>query len=126
MEGAQSMMNNRRPNAILSWLALALFILSAGSAVTAQNKKKGCGHPPKVLFQPKFSEEDRAKWKGKSPSGRFAIVVSEQGEVTQARVISASPKGAAEAMLSVTKQIKFEPRPGCGDLQTEIFFSFAE
>ena len=85
-----------------------------------QNKKSDCKHPPKILSQPKFSDEDRSKWKGKSVSGRVAIIVSEEGDVTQARVVSASPKEAAESLLNAAKQAKFGPRPGCGELKTEV------
>ena len=96
--------------------------LGIGPAM-AQNKKNDCKHPPKILSQPKFSDEDRSKWKGKSVTGRVAIAVSEEGDVAQARVVSASPKEAAEALLNAAKQAKFTPRPGCGDLNTEVVFS---
>jgi TonB family protein len=89
----------------------------------AQNKKNDCKHPPKILSQPKFFDEDRSKWKGKSVTGRVAIVLSEEGDVTQARVVYASPKEAAESLLNAAKQAKFAPRPGCGDLKTEVVFS---
>jgi len=89
----------------------------------AQNKKNDCKHPPKILSQPKFSDQDRSKWKGKSVTGRVAIVVSEEGDVTQARVVSASPKEAAESLFNAAKQAKFAPRPACGDLKTEVVFS---
>jgi len=96
--------------------------LGTGPAM-AQNKKKDCKHPPKILSQPKFSEEDRSKWKGKTLTGTVAIVISEEGDVTQARVVSASPKEATESLLNAAKQAKFAPRPGCGDLKTEFVFS---
>src|SRR5258708_29559405 len=107
-------------------LAFGTFLLLAGlgiGQVMAQNKKNDCKHPPKILSQPKFSDEDRSKWKGKSVTGRVAIVVSEEGDVTQARVVSASPKEAAESLLNASKQAKCAPRPGCGDLKTEVVFS---
>jgi TonB family protein len=107
-------------------LAFGTVLLLAGLGIapaTAQNKKNDCKHPPKILSQPKFSDEDRSKWKGKSVTGRVAIVVSEEGDVTQARVVSASPKEAAESLLNAAKQAKFAPRPGCGDLKTEVVFS---
>ena len=107
-------------------LAFCTILLLAGLGIgpaTAQNKKNDCKHPPKILSQPKFSDEDRSKWKGKSVTGRVAIVVSEEGAVTQARVVSASPKEAAESLLNAAKQAKFAPRPGCGDLNTEVVFS---
>jgi TonB family protein len=99
-----------------------LAALGIGPAM-AQNKKNDCKHPPKILSQPKFPDEERSKWRGKSVTGKVAIVVSEEGDVTQARVVSASPKEAAESLLNAAKQAKFAPRPGCGDLQTEVVFS---
>lgn len=101
---------------------LLLAGLGIGSAM-AQNKKNDCKHPPKILSQPRFSDEDRSKWKGKSVTGRVAIVVSEEGDVTHARVVVASPKEATESLLNAVKQAKFAPRPGCGDLKTEVVFS---
>jgi hypothetical protein len=73
----------------------------------AQNKKNDCRHPLKILSQPKFSNEDRSKWKGTSVTGRV-----DEGDVTQARVVAASPKEAAESLLNAAKQAKFAPRHG--------------
>lgn len=103
-------------------LALGTVLLLAGPAI-AQNKKNDCKQPPKILSQPKFSDEDRSKWKGKSVTGKVALVISEEGEVTQARVVSVSPKEAAESLYNAAKQAKFSPRSGCGDLKTEVIFS---
>ena len=110
------------PISLVFGTVLLLAGLGIGPAM-AQNKKNDCKHPPKILSQPKFSDEDRSKWKGKSVSGRVTIVVSEEGDVTQARVVSASPKEAAESLFNAAKQAKFTPRPGCGDLKTEVVFS---
>jgi len=112
----------RAPIPLAFGTVLLLTGLGIGPAM-AQNKKNDCKHPPKILSQPKFSDEDRSKWKGKSITGRIAIVVSEEGDVAQARVASASPKEAAESLLNAEKQAKFAPRPGCGDLKTEVVFS---
>jgi hypothetical protein len=76
-----------------------------------------------MVSQPRFSDADKTKWKGKSISGTVVMVISEDGDVIQAGVVSASPKEAAESLLSAAKQVKFEPRSGCGDLKTEVAFS---
>jgi hypothetical protein len=110
-------------------LALGTVLLLAGISVgpaIAQNKKNDCKRPPKILSRPRFSDEDRSKWKGKSISGRVAIVVSEEGNVTQAQVLAASPKEGAESLLNAAKLAKFAPRSGCGDLKTEIVFSLKQ
>jgi TonB family protein len=107
-------------------LAFGTVLLLVGQGIgpaMAQNKKDDCKHQPKILSQPKFSDEDRSKWKRKSVTGRVAIVVSQEGDITQARVVSASPKEAAESLLDAAKRAKFAPRPGCGDLKTEVVFS---
>jgi outer membrane biosynthesis protein TonB len=76
-----------------------------------------------MLSQPRFSDEDKAKWKGKTVSGKIAITVSEDGDVVQAGIVSASPKEAAEALLDAAKQAKFQARSGCGELKTEVIFN---
>jgi TonB family protein len=116
-------MNRLLLNVMRIFLGPALVLSSSGHAANAQKKKNNCGHPPKIISQPRFSDEDRARWKGKSVSGRVAIVVSEEGDVTQARVVSASPREAAEALLHAAKVAKFEPRYGCGELKSDVFFN---
>jgi hypothetical protein len=116
-------MNSLRANLMRFFLALALSFSSSGYETHAQNKKNNCEHPPKLVSKPRFSDADKTKWKGKSVSGKVAIVISEEGDVTQARVVSASPKEGAESLLNAAKQAKFEPRLGCGELKTEVFFN---
>jgi hypothetical protein len=115
-----------RIGVIFAFWGVALIFSSGVNLAKAQNKKSDCGHPPKILSQAKFSDEDRAKWKGKSVTGKVAIVISEDGDVSQARVLAASPKEATEALLNAVKQMKFEARRGCGELKTEIYFGLSE
>jgi len=103
-------------------LTLLLSVISRPAA--AQNTPKDCKKPPKILAQPSFSKEDQKKWKGKSVQGRIAIVISEDGDVTQAQVVNASPKGVEEALVDAAKRAKFQPRKGCGELKSDIFFNF--
>ena len=123
VENTQDAMNRRSPAAIRIFCGLALLLFSSGDQLQAQNKKTNCGHPPKMLSQPRFSDEDKTKWKGKSIAGRVAMIVSEQGDVARAQVLSASPREAAEPLLTAAKQTKFEPRPGCGELKIQIDFN---
>lgn len=97
--------------------------LSVTTLSDAQSKKKGCKEPPKMLSQPRFSDDERAKWKGKSISGKVAIVISEDGDVSQAKVVSVNPNEAAEVLLNAVKRAKFDPRPGCGEIRTDVSFS---
>jgi hypothetical protein len=57
----------------------------------------------KMVAQPNFTEDGQATWKGKSVSGKVSIVVNENGEITQAQVLAASPQKAADALLSAAK-----------------------
>ena len=123
VEGTQNAMKNPRQGAIIIFGGLVFFLCSSWHSAIAQDRKNDCKHLPKILSQPSFSEEDRNKWKGKAVSGKVAIVVSEEGDVTQARVVSASPKEAAESLLNAAKKAKFGPRPGCSELKTEVVFS---
>ena len=103
---------------------ILIFLLSLmGRPATAQNKKNNCKQPPKIITQPSFSEEDQKKWKEKSVHGRIAIVINEAGEVVQAQVIAASPKGVEEALVDAAKRAKFQSRDGCGELKSDIFFN---
>ncbi|MGB2675618.1 MAG: hypothetical protein WAN12_00865 [Candidatus Acidiferrum sp.] len=126
VERTRNAMNKWRTGVIFVFLGLAFVSSSGANLAKAQNKKNDCGHPLKILSQARFSDEDRAKWKGKSVTGKVAIVASEEGDVSQARVLAASSKEATEALLNAAKQMKFEPRRGCGELKTEIYFSPSE
>jgi hypothetical protein len=105
-------------------LALALASMAVGHPMVPQNKKNDCKHPPKILSQPSFSEDEKARWKGKPVSGRVAVVVNENGDVIAASVVFASPKEVGDALLNAAKRAKFQSRVGCGDLKTDVFFSF--
>ena len=107
----------------LSCLACAVLLFFSPNGAKGQNKKNNCNHPPKMLSQPSLSDEDRAKLKGKAVSGKVAMVINENGDVAEAKVISAAPPDAAEPLLNAAKRAKFAPRPGCGDLKTEVFFN---
>jgi TonB family protein len=54
------------------------------------------------------------------------ITIKEDGQVSDAKVLEASPKEAAEALLASAKTIKFKPRPGCGTFNTEMIFTLNE
>jgi hypothetical protein len=108
--------------AIRVLLGLTLLLWS-GMSANAQNQKNNCKRPPKMVSQPRFSDEDKAKWKGKTISGKVAIVVSEDGDVVQARIVFASPKESAQALLNAARQAKFQARSGCGELKIEVIFN---
>jgi len=77
----------------------------------------------KIRNQPKTPQEYREKWKKVRPQGKVAIVIDEDGHVSEAKVLEASPKEASDALLTMAKAITFKPRPGCGTFKTEMVFS---
>ncbi len=106
-----------------------LFLLLAATAltptVTAQEIKKGCSKSPKVVSQPKLPEADgeKAKRLHNKGEGKVVIPVNEAGEVTQVKVLSASPKESADLLCDLAKSMRFAARPGCGDLRIETYFT---
>ena len=103
-------------------LALILAVL-ADLPAAGQSEPKACRKPPKILSQPKTPEEFREKWKNGRAQGKVAIAIGEDGHVSEAKVLEASPKDAADAPLATAKSITFQPRPGCGSFKTEMFFT---
>lgn len=106
-------------------LSAQLLVLTPLAVLPArgQSEPKECRKPPKILSQPKTPEEYRDKWKKVRAQGKVAITIGEDGHVSDARVIEASPREAADALLATSKTIAFQPRPGCGKLKTEMVFS---
>jgi|ERR1700676_1670921 len=103
-------------------LILTLLLPRFGQPATAQNTTKDC-KPPIFVSQPSFSDEDREKWKGKSVHGTVATIINEAGEVAEAKVIAASPKGVEKALVNAAKRAKFQPRKGCGEVRLDISFN---
>ena len=107
----------------LSFLAaLSLAAFGAFSA-SGQSSQKACRKPPEIVTQPKTPPEYRDRWKRVNIRGKVAITIDEDGQVSEAKVLEASPKEAAEALLAGAKTIKFKPRPGCGTFKTEMIFT---
>jgi TonB family protein len=104
-------------------LSLATFgALSTG----AQSNQKACRKSPEITSQPKTPQEYREKWKKVSVRGRIAITIDEDGHVSEAKLLEASPKEAADALLATAKTVSFKPRPGCGTFKTEMIFTVNE
>jgi TonB family protein len=88
-----------------------------------QGNQKACRKPPEIANQPKTPQEYREKWKKVNVRGRIAITIDEDGQVSEVKLLEASPKEAADALLATAKTIKFKPRPGCGAFKTEMIFT---
>ncbi len=54
------------------------------------------------------------------------MVVSENGDVTAAKVISASPKEAAPVLFEAVMLARFKERPGCGPFKIEFLFNLTD
>jgi outer membrane biosynthesis protein TonB len=87
-----------------------------------QNKNRSCNKPPRLVSQPQFSKADAERLKISTLRGRVAITINEEGDVTEERVITATPKEASQLLLDAVKKAKFSSRTGCGVLKTEVFF----
>ena len=119
---ASKMMINSANQYRLTFLAVSVLFVSESLLTRAQDKKPACGAPVKWMVPPKFTEGEIAKWKDRALTGTVSLVVSEGGDIIQARVRSVKPKEAAPSFLSAVQQGKFQPRPGCGDWKIEVTF----
>jgi len=97
--------------------------IAGGLSTFGQNVPNECRKPLKILNQPKTPEEYRDKWKKLKAQGKVALTIDEDGHVSEARVLEASPNEAADALLATARTITFKPRPGCGTFKTEMFFA---
>ncbi|HEV2195476.1 MAG TPA: TonB family protein [Candidatus Acidoferrum sp.] len=105
----------------LSVPSVVFLIALAGLPARGQSDPKACRKPPKILSQPK-PPEYRENGKKRKAQGKVAITIDEDGHVSEAKVLEASPKEAGDALLATAKTITFLPRPGCGTFKTEMVF----
>ena len=113
------------PRLLSLWIQL--FIVTIGALSTSgQGNQKACRKPPEIATQPKTPQEYREKWKKVRAQGRIAITIDQDGHVSEAKLLEASPKEAADALLATAKTAKFKPRPGCGAFKTEMIFTVNE
>ena|SRR5580765_2637015 len=104
---------------------LLLLLMPFARPVLSQSKKSECAKPPRIVFHPKMSEEDVASIKSSSLKGKVVVVVNENGHVTEAKVLAATPKEGAQFLSKAVMLTKFEPRPGCGSLKIEFTFNLS-
>jgi len=115
-------MKNTANRYCLAFFVIAAVFVSKSSLTRGQGNKPTCGAPVKWMVPPKFTEGDIAKWKDKKLTGTVSLVVSEDGDILQARLQSVKPKEAAQAFLSAVQKGKFHPRLGCGDWKIEVTY----
>jgi hypothetical protein len=104
---------------------LPLLLMPLARPIFSQSKKSECGKPPRIVFHPNMSEEDVASVKSSSLKGKVAVTVNEDGDVTEAKVLAATPKEGAQFLSKAVMLTKFEPRPGCGPLKIEFTFNLS-
>jgi len=82
-----------------------------------------------LLKQQRLSKEEQKKVH--QVRGMVAIVISADGDVVGAKVISASRSGneaglssaeALDVLLSQARSMKFKSRPGCADFRYDVSF----
>jgi len=111
----------------LLFLSIQLFLANFDAlSADGQSNQKACRKPPEMTTQPKTPQEYREKWKKLKAQGKIAIAIDEDGHVSEAKLIEASPREAADALLATAKTANFKPRPGCGTFRTEMIFSVNE
>ncbi len=94
-----------------------LLLLPIPSLCSDKKKESPCDKPP-VLISPPPSKEELKRARKIRAQGLVEFAVSEDGEVTEAKVIRASSQEAADMLLKRTKAMKFQPRPECGTFRT--------
>jgi hypothetical protein len=72
----------------------------------------------------------RATVEGRAEEGRdiraqgsVNIAISEEGDVTEAKVVRASSPEAADMLLKRARSMKFQSRPGCGTFRTTVNYT---
>ena len=97
-------------------------MMAAMSGRVFCQRKKECGKPPELVFQPHLSAEDVGRIKSSSLTGTVRVIVEEDGSVGAAKVISASPKEGAQVLYDAVMMAQFKERPGCGRVKLDFIF----
>ena len=117
----------RTPLYILILFVLALTLsLPTGVANAAKREQSACGKPPQLISRRPLPKEEQEQAKKTRAQGVVQIVISEDGDVTDARVVQASTKEAIKLLGDWARGLKFKARPGCGSFKTMVNFTLAE
>jgi outer membrane biosynthesis protein TonB len=116
-----------RRKSILTVLLLVLgSCLTIKPATAAKRDQSPCGKPPDLVSKAPLPKEEQARARKIRAQGTVAIVVSEGGDVADAKVVVASSEEAGKILIDLVRGMKFKPRPGCGAFKTSMNFSLAE
>jgi TonB family protein len=113
-----------RPRLAKSFLLVTAFISSAALGAD-KHAAPPCDKPREMVSQPRWSKEDQAKAKKMRAQGMVEISISEEGDVTESKVVRASSQEAVDLLLAYAKSAKFKPRAGCGVTHTAINYTLA-
>ncbi len=114
-----------RIHTVLRVCAIFPLVLLPMSRQALCQTKKGCDKPPQLVFQPHLSPEDVGRIKSSKLAGTVAVIISEDGSVAAAKVLSADPKEGAQVLYDAVLLAKFKERPGCGRLRIDFIFKLS-
>jgi TonB family protein len=84
-----------------------------------------CDKPREIASAPQLSKEEQAKARKIRAQGMVQISVSEDGDVTDAKVVRASSREAVDLLSAFARSAKFKPRTGCGTTHATINYTLA-
>ena len=116
----------RKQTLVLIFLLLGLVTGLTDMAARAQNKQQSpspCSGPLVVVSKRPLPKEEQEEAKKLKPQGSVAIVISEGGEVVDAKVLRTTSEEASKLMIDLAKATKFKPRPSCGPVKTVVNFN---
>ncbi len=114
----------RKQPFFLICLFLGLVASFIVEAVKAENKPSSpCGNPPEFVSRRPLPKDQQEKAKKIKPQGSVAIVISEGGEVVDAKIVRTTSDDTGKLMIDLAKGMVFKPRPTCGPVKTVVNFN---
>jgi hypothetical protein len=112
---------------LVAWLLPRLIAgLANGAPGGAKGRQSPCSKPPELVSRQPLPKDDQDKAKKIRAQGNIAVVISEDGKVSDAKGVHASSDEAGRLLVELAKGMKFKPRPGCGPYKTTVTFNLAE
>jgi hypothetical protein len=112
---------------VLTCLLLTLgFNLTASLTRAAKRAKSPCSKPPEMVSKQPLSKEEQERAKNLRPQGSIAFVISEEGDVIEAKVVRANSDEAGKILIDLVKGMKFKPRSGCGQFRSVVNFNLSD
>ena len=110
----------------LAQLTVTFAILLSVQPLHAASADGSCKKPPHLVSDPGSSKEYRKKARDLRAQGAVGIVINEQGDVVEAKLLRASSKEAGELLLERASGMKFSARAGCGSFKTAVNFTLSD